>query len=1377
LKRIFYLLFLLVITNRVDAQIDNNFWFVAPEVSSNHGDRPIFVRIATMSDTANIVFRMPASLSFVPITQKINPNSTFSINLTPWIDSIENKPADKVLTRGLQLTSDNNITAYYEVADQNNPAVSSFKGKNALGTEFYISGQTDYPNQTNDGSEAFDIVATEDNTHVWITPNLAIVGHAKGATFQVILNKGQTYSARTLDITAPASLAGSHVVSDKPIAITLLDDSIVTGGWDEIADQTIPINLLGWDYIVIKGFADNVAGNNDEHVYILATHDNTDIYLDGSVVPATNLNTGAQYDYPIPTANGTVKIKATYPVYVYHLSGHSGEAGSAIIPQDSCTGSRQVGFYRTSTYDFALLILTRNGNQGSFLMNGDPTIIQASDFTVVPGSNNSWVYYRKNLLPIAQVPVGGNIITNTSGKFHLGILNKISTGSSEYGYFSDFSSLYLGADKMMCPGDSTILDGGMDRTSYQWKTLINGVWTNIDTTRFLHVHDSGYYAVVTDGDFCELRDTIHIGVYSKPTINLGPDTTLCQNASITLDPGAFNSYHWQNGFIGRQFTTNTAGLYWVEVTDNNGCKARDTIIISIDSLPQTNGSIIGAPSVCQGQNGAVFSVNPFPFTATYSWTLPTGATGASTTNSISLDFNITAASDTIQVRGHNTCGFGPQIKLPVIVNPLPGPANPVTGPPGMCAGQTGSVFSVLPIADATSYTWSFPAGVSIVSGNGTNTVTVAASLAAVSGNITVMGTNACGNGSPSSFPLTIYTLPVPGITGPATVCQNSTQIYSTETGMSAYSWNIPPAGIIQSGAGTNSITILWTTTGTFTISVSYTDSHNCSALTPTNYTVTVTTLPLPTLTGPTLVCINTPETYTTETGMSNYSWSVSAGGTIVSGGTATDATVTISWNVSGTETVHVNYFAGTGCTAGTPTPLSVTVKQSPVISNAGNSSVCNTGTTNVILQSNPAGSVFSWTASGSSPNVTGFSASSGPFIIQTLQNSGFSTETVTYSVTPTLNGCGGTPSDYIVTVFPSPDVYFNPAGQSLCSGISTSIKLDSHVTGASFTWTATAASGNLNGFGPGSGTTVSQVINNTGIFTDSVTYLVSPLANLCPGIPGSFKIKVFPLPSVSFTVCNDMVTTTAAAPFTLKGGIPIGGVYSGAGIIAGIFYPNLAGVGTITHNYSYTNTYGCIATANHTITIINPPAFNCGDMLTDPRDGQFYPTVKLGTQCWMAANLDYGSVISSSQFPMDNCIPEKYCFNNNPSNCTSWGGLYTWDELMQYNDTPAPQGFCPPGWHVPVDNEWNTLFSQFINNGFAGSPLKYSGYSGFNALLEGVRFKYTVWGFDNFATLIWTSTSYGPEKAWAHGMNSENPSVSLYPASRSNAFVVRCIQN
>jgi len=115
--------------------------------------------------------------------------------------------------------------------------------------------------------------------------------------------------------------------------------------------------------------------------------------------------------------------------------------------------------------------------------------------------------------------------------------------------------------------------------------------------------------------------------------------------------------------------------------------------------------------------------------------------------------------------------------------------------------------------------------------------------------------------------------------------------------------------------------------------------------------------------------------------------------------------------------------------------------------------------------------------------------------------------------------------------------------------------------------------------------------------------------------------------------------------------------------------------------------------------------------------------------------------------------------------------------MMQFAVVESIQGLCPPGWHVPSENEWSVLFSLYISNGFAGSPLKYTGYTGFNAFLNGIRFDNRDWNFDTFATFFWSSTSQGPFKAWAHAMNSINPSVSFYPGNRSNDFYVRCLKN
>jgi len=338
--------------------------------------------------------------------------------------------------------------------------------------------------------------------------------------------------------------------------------------------------------------------------------------------------------------------------------------------------------------------------------------------------------------------------------------------------------------------------------------------------------------------------------------------------------------------------------------------------------------------------------------------------------------------------------------------------------------------------------------------------------------------------------------------------------------------------------------------------------------------------------------------------------------------------------------------------------------------------------------------------------------------------------------------------------------------------------------GSSVTFTATPINGGLtpsyqwklNGANAG---TNSHTFTYNPANGDSVRCIMTSNLSCVTGNPASSTEIIMNgtlAPIVTFTSCFDTITTVSAKPIKLKGGIPLGGIYSGPGVnsLTGIFNPATAGVGTKTITYAYTNAVNC--SASKSISILNLPSsiFTCGNNLTDIRDNQVYKTVQIGSQCWMAEDLNYGIEIPVTQDQRDNCIPEKYSLHPSPLTTHSF---YQWDEVMQYDNTPADQGFCPPAWHIPTENEWNALFANYINNGFAGSPLKYSGYSGFNALLSGVRNLDKSWDFQGFATFFWSSTSYGGYKAWAHGMNDPDPSVSVYPASRANGFSMRCVKD
>jgi uncharacterized protein (TIGR02145 family) len=106
-----------------------------------------------------------------------------------------------------------------------------------------------------------------------------------------------------------------------------------------------------------------------------------------------------------------------------------------------------------------------------------------------------------------------------------------------------------------------------------------------------------------------------------------------------------------------------------------------------------------------------------------------------------------------------------------------------------------------------------------------------------------------------------------------------------------------------------------------------------------------------------------------------------------------------------------------------------------------------------------------------------------------------------------------------------------------------------------------------------------------------------------------------------------------------------------------------------------------------------PPTQSCPGTPKVNHGGETYPTVLIGNQCWMAKNLNIGIRIDHTQQSSDNDTIEKYCFLNAEENCDQFGGLYQWDELMQYSTNHNGQGLCPDGWHIPTLEDYVVLFN------------------------------------------------------------------------------------
>ncbi len=209
----------------------------------------------------------------------------------------------------------------------------------------------------------------------------------------------------------------------------------------------------------------------------------------------------------------------------------------------------------------------------------------------------------------------------------------------------------------------------------------------------------------------------------------------------------------------------------------------------------------------------------------------------------------------------------------------------------------------------------------------------------------------------------------------------------------------------------------------------------------------------------------------------------------------------------------------------------------------------------------------------------------------------------------------------------------------------------------------------------------------------------------------------------------------------------------------------------------------------------------CPGIPTITYEGQVYNTVLIGNQCWLKENLNVGTMINGSEDMSDDGVIEKYCYDNNTANCETYGGLYQWNEMMEYVTDTAVQGICPEGWHLPTDYEWKilegTVDSQYPVGdpewdgdswrGFdCGEKLKSTtGWNsggngtndfGFTALPGGYRGNNG--GFNFFGSCgFWSSSEYNTNNAWRRRLYHNHDEVHRDYSSEDYGFSVRCLQD
>ena len=576
-------------------------------------------------------------------------------------------------------------------------------------------------------------------------------------------------------------------------------------------------------------------------------------------------------------------------------------------------------------------------------------------------------------------------------------------------FINSFATITPSGPLSFCPGDSVVLSATTG-SSY--------LWSNGATSQNITVFSAGsYQCTVSFGGNCVASTlAVNTTLLAGLTLNIaasGP-LTFCQGSNVTLTASS-PSVLWSTGAVTQSITVNASGTYTVIPTAAGFCPAPTSTTVVVNTNPSV--TIAGNNTICQGLSSNLSTTVPF---SQYNWS------GGQTSSTISTT---TTGTYTVTVSDVNGCTATNTFNLTVNASPVP----VISGTFAFCQGSNSVLSTTLPY---TNYNWS----------TGVSTSTTNVSLGSTY-SVAVTDANGC-TGSSSQL-ITVYTPPLPSITGVTAICQGANaNITASPAGMN-YLWS--------NGSTNNSIQP--SAAATYTVTV--TDGNGCSG--NANQVVSVNNNPTPAITGNLSACQGLSSTLGISTSFNSYAWSNGA------------TTSTISVTTTGNYSVIVT--DANGCTGNTTVLFNSLPFTNAVITGPLGFCTSNSAT----IDAGAGYTNYSWSNgnSGQQLNVT---------------NGGAYTVTVTAA-----NGCSGI-SNYNITAWTLPTAQITGI-TAICQGLSAN--LIAGPAGINYQWSTGSISSSIQ---PNtSGIYTLTVTDNNGC-TNSITQNVTVNTNPTPTISGTFVV-------------------------------------------------------------------------------------------------------------------------------------------------------------------------------------------------------------------------------------------------------------------------------